>query len=78
MVGVEVVRSPLPVARPRPVVGMAVVRAAVLPATAGVWAFGAGWPDLPVAVALLVLFMRSAWRVLAAAWAGLREAPPAG
>lgn len=51
---------------------------AVLLATAGVWAFGAGWPDLLVAVALLVLFLRSAWRVLTAAWAGLREAPPAG
>jgi len=51
---------------------------AVLLATAGVWAFGAGWPDLLVAVALLVLFLRSACRVLAAAWAGLREAAPAG
>ncbi|MBP6798236.1 MAG: cation transporter [Luteimonas sp.] len=51
---------------------------AVLLATAGVWAFGAGWPDLVVAVALLALFLRSAWRVLAAAWAGLRQAAAGG
>ena len=50
---------------------------AVLLASAGVRAFGAGWPDLVVAIALLALFLRSAWRVLAAAWAGLREAAPA-
>ena len=51
---------------------------AVLLATAGVWAFGAGWPDLVVAVALLALFLRSTWRVLAAAWAGLRQAAAGG
>lgn len=45
---------------------------AVVLAAAGVWAFGAGWPDLLVAVALLLLFLRSAWRVLASAWAQLR------
>ncbi|MCI1112079.1 cation transporter [Stenotrophomonas maltophilia] len=36
--------------------------------------FGAGWPDLLVAVALLVLFLRSALRVLRSAWVELRSA----
>lgn len=48
---------------------------AVLVAAAGVWAFGAGWPDLVVAIALLALFLRSAWRVLGGAWAHLRAIP---
>ena len=46
---------------------------AVLLAAAGVWAFDAGWPDLVIAAALLALFLRSAWRVLARARAELRE-----
>ncbi|MBZ4039037.1 cation transporter [Novilysobacter selenitireducens] len=46
---------------------------AVLLAAAGVWVFYAGWPDLVIAAALLVLFLRSAWRVLARARAELRE-----
>ncbi len=41
---------------------------AVLAAALGVWLFDAGWPDLIVAVALLLLFLRSAWRVLRSAW----------
>lgn len=41
---------------------------AVLLAGAGVWWFDAGWPDLVVAVALLVMFLRSAWRVFRSAW----------
>lgn len=41
---------------------------AVLVAAAAVWLFGAGWPDLVVALALLALFLRSAWRVARAAW----------
>lgn len=45
---------------------------AVLLAAAGVWAFDAGWPDLVVAAALLAMFLRSAWRVLARAVAELR------
>lgn len=49
--------------------GLAVVAAAV-----GVWLFDAGWPDLLVAVALLVMFLRSAWRVLRTAWQSYREA----
>ena len=41
---------------------------AVLAAALGVWLFDAGWPDLIIAVALLLLFLRSAWRVLRSAW----------
>jgi Co/Zn/Cd efflux system component len=37
---------------------------AVVVAAAAVWAFGSGWPDLIVAVLLLVVFARSASRVL--------------
>ena len=37
---------------------------AVVLAAAAVWVFGAGWPDLVVAIALLALFLRSAVRVL--------------
>lgn len=46
---------------------------AVLAAALGVWLFSAGWPDLLIAVALLLLFLRSAWRVLRSAW---RESNP--
>ncbi len=45
---------------------------AVILAAAGVWLFGAGWPDLLIATALLALFLRSALRVLGAAWRELR------
>jgi Co/Zn/Cd efflux system component len=41
---------------------------AVLAAAAGVGFFGAGWPDLLVASALLLMFLRSAWRVFRMAW----------
>lgn len=41
---------------------------AALVAAAGVWFFDAGWPDLLVASALLVVFLRSAWRVFRAGW----------
>jgi len=37
---------------------------AVIAATVGVWIFGSGWPDLVVAICLLILFLRSALRVL--------------
>lgn len=40
----------------------------VILATLGVWVFNASWPDLVVAVVLLWLFLRSAWRVLSSAW----------
>jgi Co/Zn/Cd efflux system component len=46
---------------------------AVLAAAAGVWVSGAGWPDLVIAAALLLLFSRSALRVVRAARAGLRS-----
>lgn len=45
---------------------------AVIAAALGVWVFKTGWPDLAVAVVLLLLFLRSAWRVFRAAW---RERP---
>ncbi|GAB2615985.1 cation diffusion facilitator family transporter [Novilysobacter erysipheiresistens] len=48
---------------------------AVLLAAAGVWWFGAGWPDLVVAGALLLLFVGSAWRVLRWAWRSYRAEP---
>lgn len=41
---------------------------AVIVAAAGVWWFESGWPDLLVAVGLLILFLRSASRVLSSAW----------
>lgn len=42
-------------------------------ATAGaVWLTGSGWPDVAVAAALLVMFARSAVRVLGASWRELR------
>lgn len=41
---------------------------AVLAAALGVWLFEAGWPDLIIAMVLLLLFLRSAWRVLRSAW----------
>jgi Co/Zn/Cd efflux system component len=45
-------------------------------ATAGaVWLFSSGWPDVLVAIALLILFLRSAVRVLANAWRELHPVP---
>ena len=41
---------------------------AVIAAALAVWIFSSPWPDLLVAIALLVLFTRSAWRVLTGAW----------
>ncbi len=49
---------------------------AVILAAVAVWAFGAGWPDLVIAVALLLLFLRSAWKVARAAWRELHPAAP--
>ena len=40
-------------------------------AAAGVWFFSAGWPDLAVAIALVVLLLRSAIRVISSAMAEL-------
>ena len=41
---------------------------AVIAAAFAVWMFGSGWPDLVIAIGLLVLFLRSAVRVLRGAW----------
>lgn len=49
--------------------GLAVIAAALL-----VWVFDSGWPDILIAIALLILFLRSATRVLIGAW---RELHPA-
>ena len=46
---------------------------AVLLAAIGVWLFDAGWPDLVIAAALLVMFLRSAWRVLRSAWRSYKK-----
>jgi Co/Zn/Cd efflux system component len=47
---------------------------AVIIATIAVWLFGSRWPDLVVAIALLVLFTRSAARVVRTAWTQMRSA----
>lgn len=46
---------------------------AVLGAAGAVWIFQSGWPDLIVAVVLLVMFVRSATRVAKGAWLELRK-----
>ena len=43
--------------------GFAVIAAALF-----VWLFDSGWPDLLIALALLIMFLRSALRVLMNAW----------
>lgn len=45
---------------------------AVIGAALAVWMFDSGWPDILVAVALLVMFSRSAGRVLSGAWRELK------
>ena len=41
---------------------------AVIVAALAVWMFGSGWPDLVIAIGLLILFLFSATRVLRGAW----------
>ena len=41
---------------------------AVIAAALAVWMFGSGWPDLLIAIGLLILFLRSATRVIRGAW----------
>ena len=48
---------------------------AVIGAAAAVWLFGSGWPDIVVAIGLLVIFLRSAARVLRSALQELSPAP---
>jgi len=49
---------------------------AVIAAAGAVWIFQSGWPDLLIAAALLVLFLRSALRVVRNALAELRQPGP--
>jgi Co/Zn/Cd efflux system component len=44
----------------------------VLLAAAGVWLTDAAWPDLLVAIALVLLLLRSSLRVIGGAWQALR------
>jgi Co/Zn/Cd efflux system component len=46
---------------------------AVLVAAGGVWIFGAGWPDLLIGSALLLIFLRSAVRIFRNGLAELRS-----
>ena len=47
---------------------------AVITAALSVWVFGSGWPDILIALALLILFLQSASRVLRRAWRDYRPA----
>ena len=49
---------------------------AVIAAALTVWAFESGWPDIVIASVLLILFLRSAARVLRGAWRELYPALP--
>ena len=49
---------------------------AVIAAAIAVWVFQSGWPDIVIAIALLVLFLRSATRVLNSAWQELYPSVP--
>jgi len=51
-----------------------VANLAVFVAAGGVWLTGSGWPDMVVALALVLFLLRSALRVLASAWSALRAA----
>lgn len=49
---------------------------AVFVAAGGVWLFQSGWPDVLVGLGLACLFLRSAYRVLRAAFAELKNTSP--
>ena len=51
---------------------------AVIAATLAVWIFQSGWPDVLIASVLLIVFLRSAGRVLSRARQELRVLPTAG
>lgn len=51
---------------------------AVILATFAVWMFDSGWPDVAIAIVLLILFLRSAVRVLRGAWQELHAPVPQG
>jgi Co/Zn/Cd efflux system component len=46
----------------------------VFVAAGGVWLTGSGWPDILVAVGLVILLLRSALRVIRSAWHELQSA----
>ena len=48
---------------------------AVIGTAAAVWLTGSGWPDVIIAAALLVMFLRSATRIFRNAWRELYPAP---
>ncbi len=48
---------------------------AVIAAAVAVWLFQSGWPDIVIAIALLVLFLRSATCVIGGAWRELYPVP---
>lgn len=50
-----------------------VANLSVFVAAGAVWLTGSGWPDVAIALGLVVFLMRSAFRVLSSAWAELRE-----
>lgn len=47
---------------------------AVIATALAVWLLDSGWPDVVVAVALLIMFLRSALRVLRSAWTEMQLA----
>lgn len=50
------------------------VNLSVFAAAFGVWATGSAWPDLVIALGLVVLLLRSSGRVLLASFRGIRKA----
>lgn len=51
---------------------------AVIAAAFAVWLFQSGWPDVIVAIGLLLFFLRSATRVLNRAWREIHQVPANG
>ena len=51
---------------------------AVIAAALAVWVCASHWPDILIATALLIMFLRSATRVLRSAWREMHAAPSAG
>jgi Co/Zn/Cd efflux system component len=51
---------------------------AVIGAAISVWVFTSGWPDVLIATVLLVMFLRSAIRILRGAWRDLYPLPVSG
>jgi Co/Zn/Cd efflux system component len=51
---------------------------AVIAATLAVWLSDSGWPDVLIAIALLVVFLRSASRILGRSWREIQAKPAPG